>query len=88
MPPEVLLIANLNVDPQILKKNFPNVACDPEKIDIFTVGVILFMLLVGNPPFEEATNRDGRYNLIIGQFFEEFLHTHLNAKKRPIHPIL
>jgi len=67
MAPEVVVINKLNVDQEVLKKHLPNIAYDPEKVDIFTVGVTFFMLIFnGQPPFSEASKHDKLYDLIIG----------------------
>lgn len=38
---------------------------DGRKSDVFSIGVIMFMLVVGSFPFKTATNEDFLYNLII-----------------------
>jgi serine/threonine protein kinase len=46
--------------PEILQR----IAFDGKKVDIFTVGVMLFIICAGNPPFARATNRDPYYKHI------------------------
>lgn len=38
---------------------------DGEAIDMWACGIILFILLVGFPPFEEPSENDNRFNLIM-----------------------
>ena len=37
---------------------------DPKKVDVFTTGMILFLLATGLMPFHKATQEDGFYSLI------------------------
>jgi len=49
------------------------------KCDIFSVGVILFILLAGYPPFEEASEKDRWYKYIIQKNFTKFWRCHQNS---------
>lgn len=40
---------------------------DPVKADLFVAGVMLFIMFVGCPPFQQATEEDIFYRLIIGK---------------------
>ena len=44
----------------------------PQKIDIFSLGVILFLLVVGEFPFEEPNKDDECYKYIIEQNWDEY----------------
>jgi serine/threonine protein kinase len=45
-------------------------------VDIFAVGVILFMLVSGTPPFNQATNDDEYYKTIAENKWETFWKYH------------
>jgi len=47
-----------------------------EKCDIFAAGVILFIMLTGYPPFEEATATDSWYRKICQKKFNSFWDKH------------
>lgn len=36
-----------------------------KEVDLFAVGVILFILYAGHPPFNEATTSDPYYKMLI-----------------------
>ena len=44
----------------------------PQKIDIFSLGVILFLLVVGEFPFEEPNKNDEFYKYIIEENWDEY----------------
>jgi serine/threonine protein kinase len=46
------------------------------KTDIFSLGVIMFALVLGRLPFEYATKDDKNYSLIVGEKYEEFWKQH------------
>jgi len=41
-------------------------------VDLFSCGVILFLMVVGQPPFDKASETDVRYRLIMKQQFPTF----------------
>ena len=43
-----------------------------EEIDIFSLGVTVFIMIYGKPPFLSASKNDKSYKLIIEKNFEEF----------------
>lgn len=42
------------------------------KSDIFSLGVLLFVMTIGRPPFQEAKCGDRNYKLIIGKKYKKF----------------
>ena len=50
------------------------------QVDIFALGVILFAMVVGHPPFSEAHYTDPFYQLIAGNQSELFWKTHLKRR--------
>eukprot|EP01084_Bolivina_argentea_P202091 345345_1 len=61
--------------PEILLKNKPY----NKKIDIFSMGVVLFILLGGYPPFENAKTTDKWYQFIINKKYKNFWKSHRNC---------
>jgi len=57
-----------------------------QKCDVFSCGVILFILLTGYPPFEEATAKDTWYRKICQEKFELFWTKHDNCGVEQIDP--
>jgi len=51
------------------------------QVDIFSAGVILFIMYSGSPPFERAVPNDTYYKLIKEKNFTSFWASH--SKKRP-----
>lgn len=63
--------------PEIPTKKYEGKSCD-----IFATGVILFIMLAGNPPFEKATPTDPYYKLIKEKKYDVFWKAH--SRKRPV----
>lgn len=51
-----------------------------EKVDIFSAGVILFILVTGNFPFKKAKNDDFLFKFIIKKDWNTFWMYHENGK--------
>ena len=64
MAPEILLGANYQ----------------PQSVDLFALGVILFMLYSGRAPFQDATLDDPHYCLLARLDTERFWSTHEHDK--------
>lgn len=62
--------------PEIIKK----VPYSGTAVDTFALGVILFIMFAGSPPFNEAQSSDPYYNLIIGKKFDYFWYVHTKSK--------
>eukprot|EP01017_Pseudomicrothorax_dubius_P030828 TRINITY_DN3874_c0_g2_i1.p1 TRINITY_DN3874_c0_g2~~TRINITY_DN3874_c0_g2_i1.p1 ORF type:complete len:468 (-),score=110.18 TRINITY_DN3874_c0_g2_i1:124-1527(-) len=45
-------------------------------VDLFAAGVILFVMLSGSPPFNEASPNDPNYKLIVTNKHDSFWHSH------------
>ena len=54
----------------------PNEWYDPTKVDVLTVGVVLFMIRYGQRPFYKATANDEYYRFIMEGDDEGFLAHH------------
>lgn len=50
---------------------------DGKKSDIFSIGVLLFKMVVGHPPFTKAELCDGFYKMIRRRDFRRFWRVHL-----------
>lgn len=62
--------------PEIQTKEY-----DGQKVDIFSAGVILFIMYTGTPPFEKTTPTDSYYRLIKDKNFTTFWNAH--SKRKP-----
>ena len=51
-------------------------------VDLFASGIILFKMLIGNPPSQKADSKYPRYNLIFLGKFESFWGVHQNFKPK------
>ncbi|CAD8165170.1 unnamed protein product [Paramecium pentaurelia] len=49
---------------------------DGVKADVFSLGVILFIMYKGQPPFSKANQQDALYNLIIQENYKQFWEIH------------
>ena len=47
-----------------------------KEVDLFAVGVILFILYAGHPPFNEATLSDPYYRKLVNGWTESFWAAH------------
>ena len=45
-------------------------------VDIFSLGVILFTMVIGHPPFNKASINDPFYRYIYGNKYEDFWYIH------------
>lgn len=52
------------------------------KVDIFAMGVVLFILLGGYPPFEHAKDSDKWYQFIVHKKYKNFWKSHRNCGLR------
>jgi len=50
-------------------------------VDLFAAGIVLFILVVGTPPFSKAWQKDPYYNLIVSGKIDRFWQQHLKFKK-------
>ena len=62
--------------PEILEKREYDARCE-----IFSAGVILFIILTARPPFKHASKNDTKYSLIIDGKYGAFWDVHCNASK-------
>lgn len=51
--------------------------------DIFSCGIIMFILVTGRPPFRTALKNDPHYRLIVDKNLEKFWSIHLGYKNTP-----
>jgi len=51
-------------------------------VDLFALGVILFILYAGHPPFNHADRRDPHYKLLATNRADLFWKTHSNRKPK------
>jgi len=68
------------ISPEVLKSEEP---FDGFAIDIWASGVILFIMLVGLPPWEFAREEDPRYRMVVRGGLERML----RSWQRPISPM-
>lgn len=68
------------IAPEILKSQDP---FDGFAIDLWAAGVILFIMLVGLPPWEFAREEDPRYRMVIRGGLERML----RSWQRPVSPL-
>eukprot|EP00485_Elphidium_margaritaceum_P006617 CAMPEP_0202691462 /NCGR_PEP_ID=MMETSP1385-20130828/6168_1 /ASSEMBLY_ACC=CAM_ASM_000861 /TAXON_ID=933848 /ORGANISM="Elphidium margaritaceum" /LENGTH=629 /DNA_ID=CAMNT_0049346873 /DNA_START=94 /DNA_END=1983 /DNA_ORIENTATION=- len=61
--------------PEILLRDQPY----DRKVDIFAMGVVLFILLAGYPPFEHAKDTDKWYTFIVQKKYKNFWKSHRNC---------
>lgn len=65
--------------PEIIKK----VPYSGIAVDVFALGVILFIMYAGSPPFNEAQSTDAYYNLLITKRYDYFWYVHTKSKGDP-----
>ncbi len=58
-----------------------------EKADLFQLGVILFMLVMRHPPFNQATAGDPFYSMVLNTEIKRFWASHLKLRKENKFPI-
>lgn len=63
--------------PEIQSKNYLGT-----RVDIFSAGVILFIMYTGTPPFEKTTPNDSYYRLIKEKNYTTFWSAH--SKRKPL----
>jgi len=64
--------------PELLRKqNY-----DGEKVDMFAVGTLLFMMVVGLAPFEQARSNDLRYKYIKNKQYSQYWAFYQKSTKR------
>jgi len=49
-------------------------------VDLFAAGIVLFIMIVGTPPFVKADQSDPYYNLIMNNKLNKFWNQHLKFK--------
>jgi serine/threonine protein kinase len=49
-------------------------------VDLFAAAIVLFIMVVGTPPFTRADSKDPYYNLIIHGKMDRFWQQHLKFK--------
>lgn len=52
-----------------------------QTVDLFAVGIILFIMITGHPPFTQATPNDRFYKFISGNRADVFWRSHARNKK-------
>ena len=48
-----------------------------EKVDVFSLGVCLFIMTVGHPPFNDANEKDKAYSMLTSGEYDLFWEAHL-----------
>ena len=51
------------------------------EVDLFASAIVLFIMIVGTPPFTKADLKDPYYNLIASNKLDRFWQQHLKFKK-------
>jgi len=59
------------IPPEILENSE---AFDPFAVDVWSMGVILFMMLVGSPPFEKPSESDRAFRWVTGGKLRKLLY--------------
>lgn len=62
--------------PEIQSKHYKGT-----QVDVFSAGVILFIMYTGTPPFEKTTPTDSYYRLIKERNYTTFWNAH--SKRKP-----
>lgn len=56
-------------------------AYDANAVDLFASAIVLFIMVVGTPPFTRADTKDPYYNLLVQGKHDRFWQQHLKFKK-------
>ena len=52
-----------------------------KEVDLFAAAIVLFIMVVGTPPFTRADTKDPYYNLIVNGKMDKFWQQHLKFKQ-------
>lgn len=52
-------------------------------VDLFAAGIILFIMVMGRPPFKSATGKDAFYKMLVGTDPEEYWKIYTEGREPP-----
>ena len=58
--------------PEVWKRNAVEEGYDGTKADVFQCGILLFIMITGQPPFTKCSTQDGWFSLIARKRWDEF----------------